>query len=105
MASNISSYDFEPVYYNFDLSITESTKSDTETEKINTENNQQWVGAVISEWCSCKQCVSMSTARVYRMYILLWIIKTYTCSLDLVTSDIDCICRSILDFKSTLEFK
>ena len=46
MASNISSYDFEPVYYNFDLSITESTKSDTETEFINTENNQDRVRMV-----------------------------------------------------------
>jgi len=30
----------------------------------------------------------MPTASVYRIYILLWIIKTYTCSLDLVTTDI-----------------
>ena len=88
IASNTPPYDFEPVYYNSDLSITESTKSDTETEFINTENNQRRVGAVISEWCSCEQYVSMPTASVYRMYILLWIIKTYTCSLDLVTSDI-----------------
>ena len=46
IASNIPPYDFEPVYYNSDLSITESTKSDTETEFINTENNQHRVGAV-----------------------------------------------------------
>jgi len=49
MASNIPSYDFERIYYNSELSITESTKSDTETEFINTENNQHRVGAVISE--------------------------------------------------------
>ena len=42
IASNIQPYDFEPVYYNSDLSITESTKSDTETEFINTDR----VGAV-----------------------------------------------------------
>ena len=53
MASTIPSHDFEPVYYNSELSIIESTKSDTETEFINPENNQHRVGAVISEWCSC----------------------------------------------------
>ena len=46
IASNIPFYDFEPVYYHFDLSITESTKNDTETEFINTENNQHPVGDV-----------------------------------------------------------
>ena len=45
MASNIPFYDFELVFYNSELSITESTKSDTETEFINTENNQHQVGA------------------------------------------------------------
>jgi len=46
MASNIPPFDFEAVYYHSELSITESAKSDTETELINPENNQHRVGAV-----------------------------------------------------------
>ena len=45
IVSNIPPYDFEPVHHS-NLSITESTKSDTETEFINTKNNQHRVGAV-----------------------------------------------------------
>ena len=61
MASHIPPYDFEPVYYNSDLSI-------TETEFINTENNQHRVGAV-----SCH----------FRMvFVRSMHFNAYTCSLD-----------------------
>ena len=46
MASTISHYDFESVYTNFELSVTEITESDTEIELINTNNNQHRVAAV-----------------------------------------------------------
>ena len=67
MASTISPYDFEPVYYYFEWSITESTESDTETEFINTENNQHRVGTVSCHFRilfmpANQQCGSIHTA-------------------------------------------
>ena len=46
MASTIPPYEFKPLSYNSEWSVTESTKSDTETEFINIEYNQHRVGAV-----------------------------------------------------------
>ena len=46
IASTIPPDDFEPVYHNSELSIAESTESDTEKKFINTDNNQYRVGAV-----------------------------------------------------------
>jgi len=40
MAPTISPDDFEQVYSNSELPFTERTESDTETEFINTDNNQ-----------------------------------------------------------------
>ena len=43
MVTTVPPYDFEPVYSNYELSITESTESDTETEFINADNNEHRV--------------------------------------------------------------